>query len=61
MIMYHCIMVIDIHYIIICSRNELGEIQDQIDYSRQVEERLKGELKELNGNVHLNNYSSLLS
>ena len=36
---------------VIWSRKELGEIQDQIDYARQVEERLKGELKELNGNM----------
>ena len=35
------------------SRKELAEIQEQIDYGRQVEERLKEELKELNGNINL--------
>jgi len=36
------------------SRKELTEVQDQINYGHEVEERLKGELKELEGT-----YSSL--
>ena len=39
-----------IHYCMMWCRKELSEVQDQINYGHHVEERLKEELKELNGN-----------